>query len=697
MFRIKGSGREIVDPVYALIMQAEQITAAAMHTDLLRSIVRLFRSSAGKKIPISSLITPVPAPRKVVSFTADKIKRDVVGLAVDKLGVDRSNIPTSALIDPWTEIVKVYMEADKYNGKDNIMSIVINGERQWFEVSPKLFEMANKLNRHDTGAVEEASRKLISLMRMGATGLNPTFGLVRNMLRDLPNYYFNRDYGTINPITAIKQLMELAEGSEDVDAFDSSGVQLSTFVGQDMNKVKHAEDKLTQGRLENIVRHPLEALQALFGFTELLPRWLEYKGALEFARKNGYSERDTNILAAIAAKDVTINFSRAGELGRTINNFSLFFNARVQGIDKTIRTIAKHPGRSLSRAAPLTAVAMVLYMLNKGDKDWEELPPHEKWSYLHFKIPGTNRFIRTPLPDLAGYLFASLPVAAVAGKDSFAEAMGRAAKGINPIDIPSAFKPMLEVVTNESWAGYPIVSERNKRKLPEDQYDDRTSEFSKFLGQNTGISPSQMEYLLTQYSGGLYKRVVDMAKIGQAFEDPSNLPLAGTLFTRAGTSRLSDDFYSALENLEEKHASGKATLTEYGKIRMAGRFKDRVLNPLYAEAEELRKQDTPAARERLQEVKLAVNDAIRGYNSKLSDTEARQVALGGLAYSVSGEEAPEDKDLKLTSGVGYDELKTALRNEWLRRGYKANAVNAAGNQSPYGERLERIRRRLVAR
>ena len=61
--------------------------------------------------------------------------------------------------------------------------------------------------------------------------------------------------------------------------------------------------------------------------------------------------------------------------------------------------------------------------------------------------------------------------------------------------------PLIQAKTNKAWYGGDLLPMRLKDKAPEDQFDESTDEFSKFLGKNLGISPYKINYVLDQYSG----------------------------------------------------------------------------------------------------------------------------------------------------------------------------------------------------
>jgi hypothetical protein len=62
-------------------------------------------------------------------------------------------------------------------------------------------------------------------------------------------------------------------------------------------------------------------------------------GEFRRAKKAGLDD----VAAANAAKDVTLNFSRAGFKGKLVNQLVAFFNAGMQDIDKVARAHKERP------------------------------------------------------------------------------------------------------------------------------------------------------------------------------------------------------------------------------------------------------------------------------------------------------------------------------------------------------------------
>src|ERR1035437_1549239 len=118
----------------------------------------------------------------------------------------------------------------------------------------------------------------------------------------------------------------------------------------------------------------------------------------------------------------------------------------------------------------LTLPAIGLWWLNI-DEDWyKNLPAFEKANYLHFRIPGTDRVIRLPIPFELGSIFQAAPVAALDGyyhhdPQTLKDSIGQAAKKGNPFDWPAAFGPIIDAMQNKDFSGRPIIPRALESKL----------------------------------------------------------------------------------------------------------------------------------------------------------------------------------------------------------------------------------------
>jgi hypothetical protein len=628
-----------------------------------------------------------------------------------QLGADPDLIG-SAMLETWNEKLTVFTKGTEYKGKDNILSVVIDGERRFFEASPNLYKLLQNLNKEALfgGILGQISRTAVGLQRLGATGLNPAFGLIRNALRDTGTTAITSDYAKGGPLASLAGIVEDVVGSEMATRYHAMGVDLAGWIGQSKRNVRGLARKATAGttgrRVFVTVTSPIQALRAVFGVTEAGPRLAEFKAAFKYAKDKGMSNKSASILATVAAKDVSVNFSRAGEYGRIMNGVVIFFNATIQSVDKFGRTFYKHPVRTLVRgAAWLTLASMMAYYRNRDEDWWKELPEYEKWQYVHWKLPG-GTILRIPLPFEFGIVFGSLPVSAIEETrtpGAFKEALNQLRKATVDGDklMPSMLSPFRDIWRNEDWKGADIVPVNIKRsRLPEDQYTTQTTELAKTAGKMLGVSPAQLEHIVNAYSGGLYRRtyqminsIKDPSGIG-ADGDMSTLPVVGTLFLRRGTSRVAGDFYDRLDDLRQKKGSGQASVSEIGELSEKETLA-RQLGDLWQLRREAIGSDKTADQIKVEAEKIQneVNEMIRKHNDQ-SKSDYSQTGAGSLLYAATSSKASDDDQaqaISLLQGMRPEDQIKALQAAVKRRGGSTKVRTSTGKLTAYGERLARLK------
>ena len=592
--RIKGSGREIQDPFESKIQQTQKIIATAHKADIARSLANLEEQHGG----LAGLIWKVPAPKQATQFQAEQIKKDVIRLAVERLGIDPADIATSGALESWDDILTVYTNAGQYYGKDNIVTLVKDGQRQFYEVDPDLYQVLQGMDHYSMpwllNLVLGAPTRAV---RLGATGLSPAFGLIRNFSRDAATFAVQAEHAKLGPISAVGGIIEDIRRTEGAQKFKSMGGKMSGQLLQDRTATQHLRGEMlasSRGRWAfHTVTHPVQALRELFGVTEAGTRIGEFTAALKVGEQRyGKGTKDAAIFALNAAQDVTTNFTRHGRIGKILNQLIAFFNAAIQGPDKMVRSFRARPlATTLKALVGLTLPAIWLWWMNKDEEWYKELPPHEKHNYLHFRIPGTEKIVRIPIPFQLGHIFQAIPVAgldAAYQKDpqQVKDALGVALEQANPLDWPAAIGPAVQMLANKDFAGRPIVPKRLEGKLPEDQFKTYTPKISRVVGKTIGVSPLKLDHLANSYSGGLYSRV---ARTGELVtggkEGPltlSDIPVLGTLFLRDPYAPKASirRFYERRELLSRKNQSKKITPLENAERLWHGR-RGRKLSPLW--------------------------------------------------------------------------------------------------------------------
>ena len=277
------------------------------------------------------------------------------------------------------------------------------------------------------------------------------------------------------------------------------------------------------------------------------------------------------------AKEISVNFNKKGSgakfwktngqtgignaaaftsgLGRS---FYVFWNAAIQGSTNFGRQFKRHPKKAIAGAAAMFLLGALMASIGGGDgdddkddkNDYFNLPEYVRRSNVVFRLPGIDKsWISMPLPVeyRAMYGMGELMVSAMSGKEHYtagelAHQMASQVSQMLPIDImegsggfkafvPSAIKPIAEVIGNESWTGMPIYKDTPFNKdMPEWTKAYKSANkylvgLSKALNEATGgdaytsgkidINPAQVEYLLNGIFGGVSSTIDRLTKMGE--------------------------------------------------------------------------------------------------------------------------------------------------------------------------------------
>lgn len=434
--------------------------------------------------------------------------------------------------------------------KDKTLTVFKDGKLWELTVDDTMFDALKALSPDaaESNAVTRAVRTANNLFKALVTGYNPTF-TIRNTVRDLQTAgLYTRD-GVAFARNYPKALAEIKNNGEYWQMYKALGGSFSSVFDYNTGTVKEPK-----GRTAKL----MAKVEALNMAMEQAPRLAEFMGVVE---KGGTSTE--NLADALyAAADVTVNFGRAGTLGKVLNaSYVPFLNPGIQGFDKMIRRVTETKGgrewaKLIVRAVTLgIAPALLNSLLYHDDEEWDDLRDSDKDTNYLFKL-GNGTWLKIPKGrelSLLG-IMADRIGDAVHGKDvdliATINTMGNQVAPANPLtsNIASAlFEAQLFDPSSpgRTWYGGDIENQRLQSYAPGQRYDSSTDIFSKAVGGALGISPKKLNYVLDQYSG----------VVGD-FLLPLLTPQAERgMFSKAFTvdvvtsNRLSGDFYDKADAL----------------------------------------------------------------------------------------------------------------------------------------------------
>lgn len=401
---------------------------------------------------------------------------------------------------------------------DNTFNVWVKGEKTTYETTPELVQTMRMLDKEQSNMLAKILSYPANWLRAGAT-LSPEF-ILRNPVRDMIGAAIYSKHGFIPVVDTFKGLALYLKKGQTYWEYKKSGAAHAAMVSLDrdylggqLRDIMKRESKFTK-----LIKNPIEALRAMSEATEVATRLAEYDNARKgytglWNRLFGNERKPLSAQeAALESRDITLDFSRRGTHTKKANQVIAFFNATIQGADKMARAFREDPrGMTVKTMLYITLPSIMLWYMNKDDERYQELPQWEKDTF--WIIPGKENMYRIPKPFEAGVLFGTAFERMLQYMDD--EKNGRKSVGFKgfgdrvydslmPSFMPTAMIPIYEAMSNYSFFKQRNIIPQSQENLPARlQYGANTSEVAKFVGDKINVSPYIVDNTIRGYGGGL--------------------------------------------------------------------------------------------------------------------------------------------------------------------------------------------------
>lgn len=450
-----------------------------------------------------------------------------------------ANANTAIDIDSFTDELEKNIARETSRGNYEI-TFYENGKPQTMKISEDVWEAYNFLDDKLAGSgyrmMAELGKKITSPMKAATTGYNPLFALT-NIIRDAQTYAINNSAknGAQAAKNYVKAIRDVIKGSDTYDQYRALGGSQNGYYGSDMYNNMYKEKRYSKKgiyKVRDTLMKPLDLIADLGEFTEKLPRYAEYLNTIE----NLGNTDAGRLQASLNAADVTVNFNRTAQLSALANAWVPYFNAGLQGADRTLRQIKAHPIKTTVRAtASVFLPTLLVYLINKDNPHWEDVKDGVKDNY--YLLPNyagaidvygyPETFIRIPKSREFGALFSASFERFIRALDesendnkSLKETLPTAFDGYSDTLVNSFAPPdilgdnvlgsMRRLGTNTAWHGGKIIPSNLTDVSPEYQYDINTSGIAKGIANKTNKvpflpdwakSPMALDYIIDSYGG----------------------------------------------------------------------------------------------------------------------------------------------------------------------------------------------------
>ena len=460
------------------------------------------------------------------------------------------------------------IEDRKLADSQNVIAHVRNGEKTYYQLDADLYKSLEALNAQTANIFVKMLAVPAKYLRAGATVLSPEFAL-RNIFRDTFHAFVVSRHSKVPGENLVRGLHQLITGGKGEKAlFNRSAGTFANVTMPDRDMFARAIAEAPNNAKIKTMLNPLQLVYKLNDVMENLNRRGEFSMAFRKNLKNGMPFEDAMRSAGYDAKDL-INYSRIGSQMQSLNMITAFLNAQIQGVDKLARAFKENPGATSTKAIlGITIPSMMLYMHNRKDPEYWELPQWERDIFWMFKVG--EQWMRVPKPFEIGFAFGTMPekiAASVMGDDehAFDEAAKGARRAFIPTPIPTAVTPVIEAFANKSlFTGRPIVSQSQANLPPELQKTIYTSEAAKAIGDMFNYSPSKIDNFIGGYTAGFGKTITRewdrLVRMGEPARELADMPFVrGFASRRVSGGENMHRFYESRNKILSKGAAFKRT------------------------------------------------------------------------------------------------------------------------------------------
>jgi hypothetical protein len=344
--------------------------------------------------------------------------------------------------------------------------------------------------------------------------------------------------------------------SQYLKEFRASGGAFAALSGVEVRDVRSTMRYLLDLNAKSPILHPIELLKRYAKPFEEAARIAEFR----LARQAGKSVTE----AAIAARNITIDFNQAGQSMQALNMMTPFLNPAIQAIATDARALRSNPGKILMIGSALALGSWMLNAANQNDQELKDLrrTPFGRL-FWWFRLPN-GEIGKLPKPYFWGQVFATSAEVAydqMEGEDpgaikDWGEAMVQSLWGVGG---PALAQMYIGIRSNRHpFLDQPIESEELGGLEPPYRVLPSTSAVAAATGELFNVSPVKVDFVISTAFGSLGRDVltatslVRRAKMQAPEPVSADLPVIGRLFGRfpSGNVEPVRTFYDVAKRVE---------------------------------------------------------------------------------------------------------------------------------------------------
>ena len=475
----KGSKRQIVDPFESIYNNISTYITIARRNEANISFIEMIEK--GRKID-PNFFPEVQISKKRTKET--KISEKELESIVD----NPKNLKP--------EVRDGFSVFRKESGilKNSEIVVYRNGKREVWEVGESFARPTKVFDK----TVFQSIANVLSLpsrtLRAGATGAAEF--MYNNVSRDaftsaiLSKGYYPPYLQTIQGAALMIKPIRNKLGLNPIfEKYVKSGALQNSLVTFDRTYFDRSiKEYFTKTKPINYIKNFPEFFRIYLEFSEGINRSGNFTLALNRNLKKGLPPEIALRKAAFETRENPIDYRRMGAKIFALNQISAFFNARIQGLNQTIKAFKERPVQTYAKTFMFVQLpSILLWMANHDDPDYQSLPQWRKDLFWHIKVNGTYYPIPKPFEiglifgtgteRFLDYYYDNDPKAIEKFKDAIAV---QTLKGLIPF--PDIAKPWFEAKNNRNFFfDRPIIPPGLENVPSEYQFTDYTSETTKLI------------------------------------------------------------------------------------------------------------------------------------------------------------------------------------------------------------------------
>lgn len=611
---LKGSTREIYNPIENIMIQVNNIVKAYHNNEVAATIHRLWISEdAAVQSGIAQFVTKEEVKLQKQQVDATEIKGRLENKVFKHIFNDvwsaeqrgewsrmsdeekaqlKAELANRDIIDDVIDdTITQFVPTDNGLDKDVVVAL-IDGEKHYYRILDKYLAQAITATQPSIELLQHIG-KLTRIFSALTTAKNPIFAL-SNGIRDFQHgwvyadtehWYQNFTYPAEWAVAliqsfknefGIKHQSDMYKQYKSTTGFDSKYMADADTLGTVMAQMRRSKNPLIWAT---------RFVEKLNGAVESAPRYVAYK------RKIKAGEEVT--VAGKAAREATVNFNRKGKVTKQAGQIVPFIGAAIAGINQ-FAELMSHPWKNkakLARAMATQAIpAVFLAFANAGwfgddddkRKEYDELSEYTKNNYWVFKWGDT--WLKLPrdreISAVFGTSFQNIVLSELypdeRDSETTKEFISYMLSQFKPSIAPTGWA-LVQARNNKTWYGSSIVSNAQEDLLgtPETYMeitDESTSEIANWIAGiinkgpeamrealNVLATPKGVDYALDQLTGVFGDIALPLTTPTERWAGLGESLKAKYTFNEDKSSRYTSEAYDIKDKLTALNAADKLT------------------------------------------------------------------------------------------------------------------------------------------